>query len=64
MPLTCTRIIVDLRGYRKISVHLRTLSIDYHYPKTRPLGFILSESSVGVICLELLQLLEVRLLLY
>lgn len=55
---------MNLCGYGKISINLRTLSINHDYPKTRSLRLILSEFGIRVIGLEVLNLLEMRLLLY
>jgi hypothetical protein len=55
---------VDLCGYCKVSIYFRAFAVDYHYTKTGALGLILRECSICIVCLEVLDLLETRLLLY
>lgn len=55
---------MDLCGYREVSVNLWTFSIDHDYAQPRALRFILSECCISIVCLELLYLLEMRLLCY
>jgi hypothetical protein len=60
--LTCTRIIVNLCSYCKVSIYLWTLSINDNYAQPCALGFVLSESGVGIVCRKLLYFLEMRFL--
>lgn len=62
--LTRTRVIVDLCRNREVAVHFRTLTVDNYHSETRPLGLVLCECCIRVIGLEVLNLLEVRFLLY
>jgi hypothetical protein len=55
---------MDLCGYCKVSIYFRAFAVDYHYAKTGALRLVLSECSICVICLEVLNLLEMRLLMY
>ena len=55
---------MNLRGDCKVSVYLWALSVDDYYPKTSSLRLVLSEAGIGIVCLEILDLLEVRALLY
>ena len=55
---------MDFSGYRKVSVYLGTLSVDDYYPKPCSLRLVLSEAGIGVVCLEVLDLLEMRALLH
>ena len=55
---------MNLSSYCKVSVYFRALAVDHHYTKTRSLGLVLSECGICVVCLEALDLLEMRLLLY
>jgi hypothetical protein len=55
---------VNFCSNRKVSVYFRALAVDHNYTKPCPLRLILGECGVCVICLEVLDLLEMPLLLY
>jgi hypothetical protein len=55
---------VDLCSNCKVSVYLRALAVDHNYTETRSLRLILSERGICIVCLEILNLLKMRLLLY
>jgi hypothetical protein len=55
---------MDLSRYSKVAVDLWSFSVDYNHSQTRPLRLILCECRIRVVGFEILNLPEVRSLLY
>jgi hypothetical protein len=55
---------MDLCSHSKVAIDFGSFAVDYHYPQTCPLGLVLCESGIRIVGFEVLNLLEVRVLLY